>query len=147
MKRILAAVDHSEPALRAAELAADMARRFDAALVLLTAARWFDRPDPLLEEYLQAEHINDPIGVVVADAARSELQALGNRLATGLSQPVTCEVVVGSAAEAIVSFARGSAIDLIAIGHVGHGRLGNLVLGSVAKRVIDTAPCPVLVVP
>ena len=101
MKRILAAVDHSEPALRAAELAADMARRFDAALVLLTAARWYDRPDPRLEDYLQAEHISDPIRVVVADAARSELQALGNRLATGLSQPVTCEVVVGGAAEAI----------------------------------------------
>ena len=127
-------------------MAAEMARRFDAELMLLTAARWFNRPDPLLEHYLQAEHISDPIGVVVADAARSELQALANRLATGLSQPVTCEVVVASAAEAIVSFARGSAIDLIAIGHVGHGRLGSLVLGSVAKRVIDTAPCPVLVV-
>src|SRR5262245_38588546 len=143
MKRILAAVDHSAPALRAADLAAEIARKFGAELVLVTAARWFDRPDPLLEDYLQAENISDPVGVVVADAARAELNALGVRLATGLSHPITCEVVVGSAAEAITSFARGSAIDLIVIGHGGHGRLGSLVLGSVAKRVIDAAPCPV----
>jgi nucleotide-binding universal stress UspA family protein len=146
MKRILASVDHSEPSLRAAELAAEMARKFGAELVLLTAARWFDRPDPLLEKHLQAEHISDPISVVIADTARSELKALSDRLATGLSHPISCEVVVGSAADAIISFARESAIDLIAIGHVGHGRLGNLVLGSVAKRVIDAAPCPVMVV-
>ena len=81
-----------------------------------------------------------------ADAARAELRALADRLTEKSKQAVTCEVAVGDAAEAIVSFAARLAVDLIAIGHVGHGRVGDLVLGSVAKRVIDTAPCPVLVV-
>ena len=37
-------------------------------------------------------------------------------------------------------------IDLIAIGHRSRGRLAGLLIGSVAKDVIDSAPCPVLVV-
>lgn len=145
MKRILVAVDHSEPALKAARLAADIAHRFGAELVLLTVAQRIDSSDPALDDYLRAERLSDPVGVVIADAARSELRSLGERLSQELHDTVTCEVVIGNAAEMIVDFAKRSAIDLIAIGHVGHGRLGTLVLGSVAKKVIDTASCPVLV--
>ena len=36
MKRIVAAVDRSETSLRAADLAADLASKYDAELVLLT---------------------------------------------------------------------------------------------------------------
>jgi nucleotide-binding universal stress UspA family protein len=35
---------------------------------------------------------------------------------------------------------------MIAIGHRSRGRLAGLLGGSVAKHVIDTAPCAVLVV-
>jgi nucleotide-binding universal stress UspA family protein len=146
MKRILAAIDHSAPALRAAELAADIAIRFASELVLMTVSRPIDHRDPALLGYLREEHIHDPIGVVIADAARAELRPLGDRLAERLKRSVACEVLTGNPAEMIVAFATRSAIDLIAIGHVGHGRLGTLVLGSVARPVIDTASCPVLVV-
>ena len=146
MKRILAAVDHSDASLRAAELATEIARKFDAELALLMVSPRVASTDAPLEDYLRAEHISDPASVVIADAAREELRALADRLTEKSKQAVTCEVAVGDAAEAIVSFAARLAVDLIAIGHVGHGRVGDLVLGSVAKRVIDTAPCPVLVV-
>jgi len=42
MKRIMAAIDQSAPALRAAELATDIAIKFEAELVLLTVARPVD---------------------------------------------------------------------------------------------------------
>jgi nucleotide-binding universal stress UspA family protein len=147
IKRILAAVDHSEPSLRASEFAADIASKLDAALVLLTVARLPDSPDHTLDDYLSREHINEPVGVVITDAAHSELCFLRDRIAKTTGQTVTCEVVVGSAAEMIVSFASRAEVGLIAIGHVGHGRVSGLLLGSVAKRVVDTAHCPVLVVP
>ena len=36
--------------------------------------------------------------------------------------------------------------DLIVIGSEGRGGLGRALLGSVAEKVVRTAPCPVLVV-
>ena len=47
-------------------------------------------------------------------------------------------------ADEITSYARTHAIDLIAMGTHGRGRMAHLLLGSVAERVARTAPCPVL---
>jgi nucleotide-binding universal stress UspA family protein len=51
-----------------------------------------------------------------------------------------------SAAAAIVEYAKDQRIDLIVIGTHGRGALSHLFLGSVAERVVRTAPCPVLTV-
>ena len=49
-------------------------------------------------------------------------------------------------AAAIVEYARSKRIDLIVLGTHGRGALGHLFMGSVAERVVRTAPCPVLAV-
>jgi nucleotide-binding universal stress UspA family protein len=51
-----------------------------------------------------------------------------------------------SPTEAIVRYAQEAAIDLIVMGT--HGRRGadHLLMGSVAERVVRSAPCPVLTV-
>ena len=49
-------------------------------------------------------------------------------------------------AAAIVEYARTNHIDLIVLGTHGRGALGHLFMGSVAERVVRTAPCPVLAV-
>ena len=61
--------------------------------------------------------------------------------------PVVTAVESGAPAAAIVEYASRSRIDLIVIGT--HGRTGvtRTLLGSVAERVVRTAPCPVLAVP
>ena len=46
MKRIIAAVDLSEPSLRAVDLAADLANKYDAELVLPTVGHDITGPDP-----------------------------------------------------------------------------------------------------
>lgn len=38
-------------------------------------------------------------------------------------------------------------VDLLVVGSRGHGPVARVVLGSVSTRLINTAPCPVLVVP
>jgi nucleotide-binding universal stress UspA family protein len=65
----------------------------------------------------------------------------------GPSVPVVVASHGGDAAEEILRYARQHAIDLIVLGT--HGRTGvtRALLGSVAERVIRTAPCPVLTVP
>ena len=52
----------------------------------------------------------------------------------------------GTAADAIVRTARSKRADLIVMGTHGRSGLARLFMGSVAERVIGTAPCPVLTV-
>jgi nucleotide-binding universal stress UspA family protein len=80
MKRILCAIDHSEPSLRGATLAMDLAARYQAELVLLTVVQLPDAAQPDLTEYLRHEHEPDLPGVLVAEAARDELRSLSGRL-------------------------------------------------------------------
>ena len=49
-------------------------------------------------------------------------------------------------ADSIVAYARTAGIDLIVMGTHGRAAIERLFLGSVAERVIRTAPCPVLTV-
>jgi nucleotide-binding universal stress UspA family protein len=46
----------------------------------------------------------------------------------------------------IVSYAQEMKVDLIVMGTQGRGGLSHLLMGSVAERVVRTAPCPVLTV-
>jgi len=52
----------------------------------------------------------------------------------------------GTAADAIVRTARSARADVIVMGTHGRTGLARLFMGSVAERVIGTAPCPVLTV-
>src|SRR6478752_944142 len=47
---------------------------------------------------------------------------------------------------AIVDYAREWDVDLIVTGTHGRGAVSHLLMGSVAERVVRSAPCPVLTV-
>jgi nucleotide-binding universal stress UspA family protein len=53
---------------------------------------------------------------------------------------------VGSAGELIAKTANSGKFDLVIMGSHGHGALGNLVLGSVATKVLAQCKSPVLIV-
>ena len=61
--------------------------------------------------------------------------------------PVVIASTAGDPAEEIVRYAMAHDIDLIVLGTHGRTGLSRALLGSVAERVIRTAPCPVLAVP
>jgi len=54
--------------------------------------------------------------------------------------------VTGDPSAQIVRTARSTRADLIVIGTHGRRGVSKFLLGSVAERVIATAPCPVLTV-
>jgi nucleotide-binding universal stress UspA family protein len=58
----------------------------------------------------------------------------------------TTEIITGVSAPAIVEYARDHHIDLIVMGTHGRTGMAHLLIGSVAERVVRTAPCPVLTV-
>ena len=53
---------------------------------------------------------------------------------------------VGAAAEVISDMARKGGYDLLVLGSHGHGSLANLVMGSVATKVLAGCTTPVLLI-
>ena len=66
------------------------------------------------------------------------------RLAAKLDVKLTCARSNANPAEAIASFARKG--DEIVMGTRGHGRVGQMLMGSVAQRVVQLAEVPVTLV-
>jgi nucleotide-binding universal stress UspA family protein len=82
---------------------------------------------------------------MIADA-RSRLDVLKKAAAANDRIVVAATVVTGEPARAIVEHAKTGAFDLIVMSTHGRTGLTHLFLGSVAERVLRTAPCPVLTV-
>jgi nucleotide-binding universal stress UspA family protein len=59
---------------------------------------------------------------------------------------VTTAVQVGNAAAVIIEVAQEQGCDLIVMGTHGRTGVAHLFLGSVAEKVVRTAPCPVLTI-
>ena len=53
---------------------------------------------------------------------------------------------VGQPHAEIIHHANSQNVDLIVIGTHGRGAIEHMLLGSVAEKVVRTAPCPVLTV-
>jgi nucleotide-binding universal stress UspA family protein len=146
MQRIVVAVDLSEASLRAVDLAAELAAKFAANLVLLHVGHDVSGPDPGLEAFARMEHIREPGPTLMLEAMRDSLIPACERAGAQGAQKVSIEAVVGDPAQRILAFAAGEKADMIALGSRGHGRLAGLLLGSVAQKVVAHATCPVLVV-
>lgn len=90
------------------------------------------------------------VGVdIVTPLEQAAKQALAQEAEKYASRPEFGGTILemGDARESIVRHAKLLNADLIVMGT--HGRTGfrHMLLGSVAERVVRTAPCPVLVVP
>jgi nucleotide-binding universal stress UspA family protein len=139
MKRILVAVDGSDPSLKAAAMGADIARKFGAKLTLLHVV-----PKLLLPP--------DVYGLTIAEVEK-EHRAYADRLlekaVAALASPgldISTTVLYGSPAEAIAEEAAVSDIGMIVIGSRGHGAVARMFLGSVSDRLVHISTKPVLVV-
>ncbi|MCX7782523.1 MAG: universal stress protein [Meiothermus sp.] len=133
---ILLAFDGSTHAQKAARLAADLARQYQAALCVVHT--YDPAPDYLGEPYLQ-EVISRR--TEAADRVMEQAQALLGEL-----PKVETEVLEGPAAEAILRVAQVRQVDLIVMGTRGLGQLSGLLLGSQSQKVVTHAQCPVLLV-
>lgn len=127
--------DGSATAETAVEEAGEIARRFDARLVLLSAFQPGSAPTARQDPELQ--WASNPAARVTAILERSE---------TSLRQAgIECETRVdeGNPAEVLVRLAKECGADLLVIGNKGIQRR---MLGSVPNTVTHTADCSVLVV-
>ena len=128
---IAVGTDGSETASGAVKLAAEMARRFDAKLVLVSA---YDDPGGSVDE---SEFAWNPAAQLREILARTERDLK--------DEGIDCVVRTGKGdpAKALVKLAEDCNADLLVIGNKGMNRR---VLGSVPNSVTHTAVCSVLVV-
>jgi nucleotide-binding universal stress UspA family protein len=138
MQTVLAAVDQSAPSVRAAQLAAEMARRFGARLVLVHVVT-----PPVVPPDASGADLN------TFDLAHAEGAALLQRTAASLAiDGLKIETVVhlGLAGESIRKVAGEQEADLVVVGSRGQGAVARALLGSVADWVVHHCELPVLVV-
>jgi len=90
--------------------------------------------------------VNPELQIEIETSARRQLDELVTANDRARLRCNGAVVTSTNPAAAIVDYAGRSAVDLIVMGTHGRGAVAHLLLGSVAERVVRTAPCPVLTV-
>lgn len=142
IKRILVPMDFSPPSDAALEYARSVAARYGASLHLLHVAE-----DPYRALYSAEVFVPEMEGLreeILSDTAGRLKDRLRPSDVTEFH--ATADSIIGTPAGSIVEYAAGHEVDLIVMGTHGRGGMSHLLMGSVAERVVRTAPCPVLTV-
>jgi nucleotide-binding universal stress UspA family protein len=136
-KKILIANDGSEGAAKALETALRLARsgRAELHMVCVEETPWL--PGTREEVIGDKELADRRFAEVVAQAQASARQ---HRV------KLAPHIVIGHAVSRIVDLIAHDGFDLLVIGFMGHSALYNRVIGSTTDRLVELAPCAVLVV-
>lgn len=140
--RILVPIDFSEHSTRALGYARTLAEKFGASLHLLTVV-----PDPFVLPDPTQWYVPLPEGY--AEGLRKDADSHLRGLLTQAEQkPLRAESVVafGDPYREILAYAKRASVDLIVMGTHGRSGVAHALMGSVAEKVVRTAPCPVLTV-
>jgi nucleotide-binding universal stress UspA family protein len=147
--RILVATDGSDTANRTVEFAARLTKGLSGQLRIINVVSLRDIPLEQLDEYSPLGHVTRPEAMTAESRerlgiARQRAETLGI-----LDVPFesTMELREGNVAETIIDAARRDKADIVILGKRGLGRLSGLILGSVSQKVVELAPCAVIVVP
>ena len=143
LNRILVPVDFSAHSEKAVRYATTLANKFGARVSLIHVVE-----DPFVTGAWQAEAFVPNIPELLNElikAAQAQMGELKKHLAAH-GFVVETSVITGQPARAIVEQAAAGKFDLIVMGTHGRTGLSHALMGSVAERVVQRAPCPVLTV-
>lgn len=137
--KLLTPVDGSENSLRALEAAINLSKRIDAQITALYVMEKpptvYIHPQKELEELLKNYKKE-------AEQILEKCEGIANKNGIELKTVIT----EGDAASKIIQYAEKELFDMIAMGHRGSGRFKEMVLGSVAQKVLHQTKRAVLIV-
>ena len=137
--KIIHPTDFSVCADQARALAVELARALGGELIVLHVAT---ETPPFAEGFMRVRQLEQLFEEQRAWAARAlEERAVEAR---GQGVPALARVVTGVPAQEIVETARREGAAFIVMGTHGRGVVERFLLGSVADRVVRTAPCAVV---
>lgn len=142
LRRILHPTDFSSASRPAFERALALARDSRAEVVV---AHVLAPVIPMVGEGYIPPQTYDAIETAARKSAAKKLDALVAR-ARKAGVRARALLLDGSAYDRIVRAAKSQHADLIVMGTHGRSGLARLVIGSVASRVVASAPCPVMTV-
>ncbi|MDR3709380.1 MAG: universal stress protein [Capsulimonadaceae bacterium] len=140
---IILCADGSEHSLRAAKVAADLARKYGATVVGLNVNQ---ASLPMLEPSAQVAGISGAVYRQQFESAQERICDGLKRLFSELDVPFRFRAEVGQPVSVIVSIAEQERANLIVIGSRGMGSFKSFLIGSVSDGVVHHAHCPVMVV-
>jgi nucleotide-binding universal stress UspA family protein len=144
-KNILVAVDGSQASTRALEAATDLAATHSGKLHILHVVREMQVPltPGLMDAYeklqRQRQDLLTSAGEQLINQAKRTAESKG-------IETVESDIGAGDPASAIVDYAARNKCDLIVIGHRGHGPIEHLLMGSVSRKVTNTAKTNCLII-
>ena len=144
LNSILVPVDFSDISQKAARYGAEMARALGGRLYIFHVIhqRIIDSTRELSQKGYKGEFIEVMRSLV--QSRKNDLnQFIPDDWREGLE--VEFEVGKGKPADEILKFAKEKSVDLIIVGTVGKSALKVALTGSVARNVVNHAPCPVIV--
>lgn len=141
LKRILAPTDFSEHSNHALRSAAEMARQFEAKLLLLHVVS-----NEALESISKAHVPPHPVDRVYEDLSQEIHEQYLTYVPPEIRKAIETEILVlpGVPFLEIIRVARLKGVDLIVMATHGRTGLSHALMGSVTEKVVRKAPCPVL---
>ena len=137
---ILVPLDFSAQATPVLEWALHLAAEHGSSIVLLHVYHL-----PVEFQQLEGAYLPADFWANVKQEAEQQLGRHAERVrAAGIE--VEARVREGYPATVIVEEAESQGADLVVLGTHGHTGIKHLLLGSIAERVVQHAPCPVLTV-
>jgi nucleotide-binding universal stress UspA family protein len=137
IKKILVPVDFSENSQKILGSAGDIAGQFGASLSVVFVVQSFDDYSGFFVPHMP-----------VAQFEEEMVQGAEKKMANFLEghEGIEAKVLVGDVAEEVVRHAEETEVDMIIMGTHGYKGLEKVMFGSVAEKVVKTAPCPVLTI-
>lgn len=138
IKKLLAPIDFSSYSMEALDGAAELAGETGAELHVLYVVA----PHRNIFEQESTELARE---TAMVEQSEEELDRIKKDV-LGNSDKITTAVLSGPPVVKIGEYARDNKIDLIMMATHGHTGAEHLIIGSVAEKVVRTAPCSVLII-
>jgi nucleotide-binding universal stress UspA family protein len=143
IRKILVAVDGSNPSFNAGAYAIDLAKKHDAELIVLYIVSLVPSSQ---FEYANIGRMKE-IETIEMEKAQQEVDKVKQKaIEKKVSVKTAVLIKYTKVVKEIVEYAEQMKIDMIVIGSRGMTGLKKMLLGSVASGVVTYSHCPVLVV-
>lgn len=142
IKKILVALDGSEPSNRALDLALDLAEKYSAKLELVSVIHEVKMTLPSSPSTVIVDYLKEIRNVHSKILSESLKRAKENKP----NLKVSTKLIEGHPADTIIKVAEEGKFDLIIMGARGSGGIKRLFLGSISNEVVNHSKTSVLIV-